>query len=65
MSNVMRESDYNYEYPIKAMRWGNTEISIRKMRVDEMPENGKTFYCERNGSIYELGEEGFEILTNE
>lgn len=62
MEKVMREIDYGYEYPIKAKRYGEFEIDVREMRKDEMPEDGETYYCEQNGSIYWKGEKDFEII---
>lgn len=60
----MNEKDYNYEYPIKAIRHGEWEIKVRKMRQDEMPDNGITYYCDENATIYHEGEEDFELLAN-
>lgn len=60
----LEECDYGYDYPIKAVRFGDMYLDVRKMREDEMIKNGKTYYCEVNGIIYEEGEEDFEILTN-
>jgi len=65
MENLpMREEDYGYSYPIKAVRYKNWEIDVRKMRKDEMPDDGITYYVEENGTIYVEGEKGFKILTN-
>jgi len=58
----MREIDYNYEYPLNALRYNEIEIRVRKMRTDEMPEDGITYYCEVNGSIYWEGEPDFKII---
>lgn len=63
MSNIMCEEDYGYEYPIKALMYGSIEIDVRKMRKDEMPEDGITYYCAINGTIYKEGEKDFQILT--
>lgn len=62
-SMVMREIDYNYEYPIKAIRYKDWEINVRKMRKDEMPDNGVTYYVEQNGAIYQEGEKDFELIN--
>ena len=59
----MREIDYKYEYPIKARRY-DWEINVRKMRKDEMPEDGVIYYCDIDGTIYNEGEEDFELLNN-
>ena len=63
MGTLKREEDYGYEYPLKALRFGEIEIDVREMRKDEMPEEFRhiTFYCEINGTIYEEGEEDFEL----
>lgn len=58
---ITKEKDYGYEYPIKGTRFGFT-ISLRKMRSDEMPINGKVYYCDIDGTIYEEGEK--ELLIN-
>jgi hypothetical protein len=56
------EKDYGYEYPFKAVRYNEWEIRVRKMRKDEMPDDGKTYYCEQDGGIYWEGEENFKLL---
>lgn len=56
----MREVDYNYEYPIPA-RYHGGEIKVRQMRADEMPEDGITYYCDVDGSIYKVGDVGFNL----
>jgi len=58
-----RERDYGYEYPIKAKRYDDWEINVRKMKKDEMPDDGITYYCEKNGTIYHEGEEDFKLLS--
>jgi len=58
----MREIDYKYEYPIKARRY-NWEINVRKMREDEMPLDGITYYCDVYGTIYQEGEKDFKITN--
>ena len=60
----MREIDYKYEYPLKARLYGEIEINVRKMRQDEMPEDGIIYYCNIDGTIYNEGETDFELLTN-
>jgi hypothetical protein len=58
------EKDYNYEYPIKAIRFNEFEISVRKMREDELPaSNTTTYYCDVNGVMYEEGEKNFKIIN--
>ena len=57
----MREEDYGYEYPIKATRFNKWEINVRKMRKDEMPDDGNTYFVEVNGTIYQEGEKDFEL----
>lgn len=47
----MTEKDYGYEYPIRATDYGE-EIFVRKMRKDEMPDDGNTYYVTVNGTIY-------------
>lgn len=59
--NIMSEKDYGYEYPIKA-KYYDMEINVRQMRKDEMPDNGITYYCGENSSIYVEGEKNFELL---
>ena len=61
--NPMKEIDYGYEYPIKAMRYNEWEIDVRKMRPDEMPDDGITYYCDVNSTIYHEGEKDFKLLT--
>lgn len=56
----MREIDFGYEYPIKARYFGE-DIDVRLMRKDEMPDDGETYYCEVNGSIYRQGEQNFKL----
>lgn len=58
----MREIDYNYEYPIKALRFGKIELNLRKMRKDEIPDDGTTYYVEQDGSIYAEDEENLKLL---
>ncbi len=58
----MREKDYGYEYPIRAIRYNDWEINVRKMREDEMPDDGITYYVEENGTIYVEGEKDFKLL---
>jgi len=58
----MREIDYNYEYLLEAVRFGRKHIWVRKMRTDEMPDNGLTYYCEVDGSIYQEGEDNFKLV---
>lgn len=60
----MREKDYGYQYPIKALRFEKIELDVREMRKDEMPEAEylNTFYCDIDGTIYQQGEEDFEII---
>jgi len=60
----MREKDYNYEYPLRAIRYGDWEIKVRKMRKDEMPDDGITYYCDEDATIYSEREKDFELLTN-
>lgn len=60
---ILREEDYGYEYPIKAIRYKEWEINVRKMREDEMPIDGCVYYCDKNGTTYKEGEDDFE-LTN-
>lgn len=60
---VKCERDYGYDYPTKAKYHGLT-IYVRKMRVDEMPENGITYYCHIDGMIFKEGERNFKLLTN-
>lgn len=62
MNKPKREEDYGYDYPIKAMRYNEWEIDVRKMRKDEMPDDGITYYCERNGTIYRDGEDNFKLI---
>jgi len=57
----MKEKDYGYEYPIKAIRFNCWEISVRKMRKDEMPNDGNTYYAEENGTIYQEGDKDFQL----
>ena len=59
---AIREIDYNYKYPLNALRYNKIEIQVRKMRIDEMPEDGITYYCEVNGTIYAEGEPDFKIV---
>ena len=59
----MKEEDYGYEYPIKARRYNEWEINVRKMRKDEMPDDGKTYYCDIESKIYHEGEDDFEIMA--
>lgn len=58
----MREADYGYEYPIKAQREEGWEINVRLMRKDEMPDDGETYYCDKDASIYRLGEPDFKLI---
>jgi len=58
----MKEIDYNYEYPLEAVRFGRKHIQVRKMRTDEMPNDGVTYYCEVDGTIYQEGEGNFKLL---
>jgi hypothetical protein len=51
MSKVMTEKDYGHLYPIKALYHG-FDVSVRKMRQDEMPDDGNTYYVDVDGSIY-------------
>jgi hypothetical protein len=60
--NTKREKDYGHEYPIKAFRY-NWEINVRKMRKDEMPDDGINYYCEENGTIYIEGEKNFRLAV--
>lgn len=60
---MTREIDYGYEYPIRAMRWGDIELNVRQMRKDEMPDNGITYYCDQDGTIYQEGDKDFELLS--
>ena len=62
MEEPKREKDYGYEYPIKALRYKEIEINVRKMREDELPEGCGTFYCEKNGTMYKEGEKDFKLL---
>ena len=59
----MREIEHGYEYPIKAVRFGEIELNVREMRKDEMPDSDSlnTFYCDIDGGIYQKGEPDFEI----
>ena len=57
----MREKDYNYDYPINASRFG-FDFKVRKMREDEMPEDGVTYYCDIDGTIYQESDDDF-LLT--
>jgi hypothetical protein len=59
-----REKDYGYEYPLKAIRFGEIELDVREMRKDEMldSEYMNTFYCDIDGTIYQKGESDFELL---
>lgn len=59
----MKEIEYGYEYPLKARYYGE-EINVRQMRKDEMPDDGITYYCGENSSIYTVGEKNFELLSN-
>lgn len=56
----MREKDYGYDYPIKAKTHG-FEIDVRMMRKDEMPDDGITYYCDEDGTIYHEGEKDFKL----
>lgn len=58
----MREEDCGHEYPLRALRYNEWEINVRKMDKDEMPDDGITYYCEKNGTIYAEGEADFELL---
>ncbi len=60
----MREVEYGYEYPLKALRYGEIELDVREMRKDEMPEAEylNTFYCDVDGTIYQKGERYFELI---
>jgi len=58
----MREIDYNYEYPLEAVRFGREHIQVRKMSADEMPNDGFAYYCEVDGSIYQEGESNFKLV---
>lgn len=57
----MWEKDYNYNYSINAKRFG-FDFMVRKMRVDEMPEDGITYYCDVDGTIYQEGETDFLLI---
>ena len=59
----MREKDYGYEYPIKAIRYEALEINVRKMRDDELLPNSGIWYCEVNGTMYKDGEKNFRIIN--
>lgn len=61
----MWEKDYGYEYPFKAIRYNdeNWIINVRKMREDEMPEDGITYYCDIDGTIYSEEEKDFKIIN--
>ena len=63
MFESKREKDYGYEYPIKAIRYEEIEINVRKMREDELPPNSGTWYCEINGTMYQEGEKDFRIIN--
>jgi len=58
------EKDYNYDYPIRAIRHGEWEIKVRQMRKDEMPDDGITYYCEKDGTIYDENEKDFELIKD-
>lgn len=63
MNKVKLEKDYGYKYPIKASRYGEWEIDVRKMRKDEMPDDGINYYCERDGSIYAEDDKDFKLIN--
>ena len=58
----MTEADYKYDYPIKAIRYNKFDINVRKMRKDEMEEDGITYYADRDGIIYTERERDFRLL---
>ena len=60
----MKEIDFKYKYPLKALLFGKIELDVRKMQKDEMPDSEyhNTFYCDIDGSIYQEGEDDFEVL---
>lgn len=60
----MREKDYNYEYPIQAIRLpSRDEMYLRKMRKDELPDDDThTWYCRVDGSMFREGEDDFKIV---
>jgi hypothetical protein len=63
---LKREADYGYEYPIEAMVSGE-KIKVRKMKKEEMPDDGITYYCAENSTIYYEGEPhpgNFKIINN-
>lgn len=64
MGSMKTEQDFGYEYPIKALRFGELPIEVRKMRKDEMPDDGITYFCDQNSTIYHEGEEDFYLLTD-
>jgi len=64
MNKILKEEDYKYEYPIRAIRYNEWEINVRKMRKDEMPDNGITYYVEKNGTIYSENEEDFNLFKD-
>ena len=64
METPKRESDYGYKYPLKALYYDDIEVNVRKMRVDEMPDDGITYYCEIDGSIHVDGEKNFQLLNS-
>ena len=58
----MREKDYNYEYPIRATRYGE-EMFLRKMRKDELPDdNTHTWYCRVDGMMFRDDDEDYKIV---
>lgn len=60
----MREIEFSYEYPIKARRFNDFDVDVRLMRKDEMPDDGKTYYCDVDGTIYMQGEPDFELIKS-
>ena len=58
----MREIDYKYDYPIAAQRFNEFNIQVRQLRKDEMPEDGLTYYCDVDGTIYQAEEKNFKLI---
>lgn len=48
------------KFNIKAVRKDfNIDIRVRKMGIEEMPNDGLVYYCEEGGQIYEENELNF------
>lgn len=48
---MVLEKERGMEYPIK-VKYNNVEIFVRKMDKEEMPDDGISYYCDYDGSIY-------------